>query len=274
MKTTILSALCLLITSISSQAQQLKKENIYSAKMKKEIETVIITPIVEKGKTYKSVYILHGYTGNPTRTYQQDIPNLQQKAIENNTIYILANGNYNSWYVDSPLKADSQYQTFIGEELVAYIDAHYPTIKDKNSRGILGWSMGGYGAINIGTHYPDTFSIIGSSCGALDFNRFGAGYKGYQVDQVIGNLESLDQSYFTFNKIDLIASSHQMLILDCGTEDDQMIEMNRDFHQRLTSRNVYHLYIETPGDHTPSYWSKSLSNQLSLFENYFTYDKL
>lgn len=269
MKTTILSNLFLLITFINSQAQQLKKENIFSAKMQKEIETVIITPIVEKSKTYKSVYILHGYSGNPTRTYQQDIPNLQQKAIENNTIYILVNGNYNSWYVDSPLKKDSQYQTFIGEELVTYIDAHYPTIKDKNSRGILGWSMGGYGAIHIGTHYPNTFSIIGSSCGALDFNRFGTGYKGYQVDQVLGELNTLNQAYFTFNKIDVLATTHQMLILDCGTEDEQMIEMNRDFHQHLTDHHIYHLYTESPGDHIPAYWSKSLSHQISLFENFF-----
>lgn len=269
MKTTIQTFITLFIFSLSTQAQQLKKENIYSAKMNIEIETVIITPIIEKGKTYKSVYILHGYSGNPTRTYQQDIPNLQQKAIENNTIYILANGNYNSWYVDSPLKADSQYQTFIGEELVTYIDANYPTITDKASRGILGWSMGGYGAINIGTHYPDTFSIIGSSCGALDFNRFGKGYIGYQVDLVLGSLDSLDQAYFTFNKIDLITSSHQMLILDCGTEDDQMIQMNRDFHLLLTSHSIPHLYIESLGDHNPSYWNKSLNNQLSLFENFF-----
>lgn len=274
MKTTILSVITLLVSSITLYAQQLISEKVYSPKMNKEIETVIITPTLEQGKTYKSVYILHGYSGNPTRTYQQDIPNLKQKAVENNTIYILANGNYNSWYVDSPIKADSQYQTFIGEELVSYIDAHYPTIKDKNSRGILGWSMGGYGAIHIGTHYPKTFSIIGSSCGALDFNQFGTAYNEYQVDQVLGDFSKLNKQYLTYNTIDIFKTSKQMLILDCGTEDDQMIEMNRKFHNLLTERRIPHLYLESLGDHTPAYWSKSLSHQLSLFENYFTYDRL
>jgi len=269
MKTIVLAAIGLLFSSIPLYAQQRNTEQVYSAKMNKTIETIVVTPKVERGKTYKTVYILHGYSGNPTRTYEQDIPNLKQKAEENSTIYVLANGNYNSWYVDSPKKADSQYQTFIGEELVAYVDAHYPTKKEKESRGILGWSMGGYGAIHIGAQYPSTFSIIGSSCGALDFARFGTGYTGYQVDQVLGDLATLNETYFTIHALDLIEKSHQKLILDCGTEDDQMIEMNRTFHQVLTQRHIPHLYIESPGDHTPTYWSKSLSHQLSLFENFF-----
>lgn len=270
MKTIILSVITLLVSSITLYAQQLKSEKVYSTKMNKEIETIVITPTLEKNKTYKSVYILHGYSGNPMRTYEQDIPSLKQKAVENNTIYILANGNYNSWYVDSPIKKDSQYQTFIGEELVNYIDTHYPTIKNKNSRGILGWSMGGYGAIHIGTHYPNTFSIIGSSCGALDFNQFGTAYNEYQVDQVLGDSSTLNKQYLTNNTTDIFKTSKQMLILDCGTEDEQMIGMNRSFHQLLTEHQVPHIYLESLGDHTTSYWSKSLSSQLSLFENFFT----
>lgn len=274
MKTTILFTIGLIFNSIMLYAQQLNTEKVYSLKMDKEIETIVITPTLETGKIYKSIYILHGYSGNPIRTYEQDIPNLKQKAVEYNTIYILANGNYNSWYVDSPCKTDSQYQTFIGEELVTYIDTHYPTIKEKESRGILGWSMGGYGAIHIGTHFSKTFSIIGSSCGALDFNLLKTNYIKYQVNQVLGNLDTLNKQYSMTNMIDLIEKSHQMLILDCGTEDNQMIEMNRTFHQLLTNRHIHHLYIESPGDHTPTYWSEALSNQLSLFENFFTSEKL
>lgn len=268
MKTILTTISFLVASAMTTHAQVLTTEKVYSTKMNKEIETVIITPDIQNGKTYKSIYILHGYSGNPTRTYQQDIPNLKQLAQKNSTIYILANGNYNSWYIDSPIQTDSQYQTFIGDELVDYIDTHFPTIKDKKNRGIVGWSMGGYGAIHIGSQYPDTFSVIGSSCGALDFNLFENGYQNYQVDRVLGDLNTVPLRYFTTSRINRIAAARQMLILDCGTEDEQMIQMNRTIHHELTTQNIDHLYMESPGAHTPAYWSKALNNQLTLFENY------
>lgn len=101
--------------------------------MNKKIKTIIITPDIQPATTYPSVYILHGFSGNPDRTIKQDIPDLVQKAQEYKTIYVLPDGNYSSWYVDSPIVKDSQYQTFIGKELVEFIDKNYPVKAEKNS---------------------------------------------------------------------------------------------------------------------------------------------
>lgn len=250
-------------------AQKIIHQEVFSAKMNKKIKTVIITPELQPNVTYPSVYILHGYSGNPDRTIKQDIPDLVQKAQEYKTIYVLPDGNFNSWYVDSPVVKDSQYQTFIGKELVDFIDKNYPTKAEKKSRGILGWSMGGYGATNIGTSYNKTFGIVGSSCGALEVTSFGKAYTGYQVDKVMGPIQSLPAEFITDNKVKIMAEAHQHYIFDCGTEDLQMIGQNRKFHDKLTSLKIEHLYIESLGEHNPAYWSLSLSNQLSLFEKYF-----
>ncbi|WP_447768813.1 alpha/beta hydrolase [Sphingobacterium faecium] len=253
--------------------QQIIHEQVYSAKMQKKVPVVIITPNIVKGKSYKTVYILHGYSGNSERTYQQDIPDLTTKSQLFQTIYILPDGNFNSWYVDSPIDTGSQYQTFIGDELVKYVDAHYPVVSNRASRGILGWSMGGYGAINIGVTFSHVFSLVGSSCGALDFAQFGEAYHQYQVDQVLGAYQQLDRSYLTSNKIGKMKNADQFYILDCGIEDEQMIGINRSFHNQLIEANVDHIYQESKGAHDTSYWSRSLSNQLALFENYFYYEK-
>ncbi|WP_312189899.1 alpha/beta hydrolase [Sphingobacterium sp.] len=255
-------------------AQYVAKTTIYSAKMKKNIETIIITPDIHVGVNYKTVYILHGYSGNPERTVQEDIPNLVDKAKVFQTIYVLPNGNFNSWYVDSPVDSSSQYSTFIGRELVEYIDRNYPTQPSRNARGILGWSMGGYGALHIGVAYPQTFSIIGSSCGAIDFNRFGNAYHAYQVDKVLGAFKDLDARDRIYDNEDKMKTNNQHYILDCGTEDQQMLEMNRTFHHQLTSKNIEHLYIESKGGHDKAYWSKSLNHQLALFQNYFQNERL
>lgn len=271
---TLLTTVALLALSLSISAQKIIHKNVYSKKMNKEIETVIITPKFVNGKKYKTIYILHGYSGNPDRTYKQDIPDLVTKSQKYKTIYVLPNGNFNSWYVDSPVDKTSQYQTFIGKELVDYIDANYPTTQNRKSRGILGWSMGGYGATNIGITYQNTFSIVGSTCGALDFTRFGESFHNYQVDKVLGEFKNLSKQYLTFDKTKQMHSSNQFYIFDCGTEDAQMIAMNRDFHKLLTNEKIEHLYIESPGAHDTEYWSKALSNQLVLFENYFNNAKM
>jgi S-formylglutathione hydrolase FrmB len=267
MKTTFI--LILTFISLSFSAQKIVSQKVYSAEMGKEVETIIITPDIKKGKLYKTVYILHGYSGNPNRTYQKDIPDLVKKSEQFQTIYVLPDGNFNSWYVDSPIDKKHQYSTFIGKELVNYIDSHFPTIKDRKSRGILGWSMGGFGALNIGLNYTQNFSIVGSTCGALDFTYFGENYKSYQVENVLGTFEKLPAEYFVNNRADKMKNANQYYIFDCGTEDEQMIELNRNFHKILTNKRVEHFYTESLGKHDTEYWSKALSNQLALFENYF-----
>jgi len=43
---------------------------------------------------------------------------------------------------------------------VAYIDAHYRTLPTRESRGLVGHSMGGYGASRIGMKHPDVFGAL------------------------------------------------------------------------------------------------------------------
>lgn len=52
------------------------------------------------------------------------------------------------------------WEDFVAKELVAYIDNHYRTISKKESRGLCGHSMGGYGALRIGEKNPEVFSTV------------------------------------------------------------------------------------------------------------------
>jgi S-formylglutathione hydrolase FrmB len=63
-----------------------------------------------------------------------------------------------SMYSDSVTVGN--FETFTAKELVAYIDSHYRTIAKRESRGLFGHSMGGYGTLRIGMKHPDVFSAI------------------------------------------------------------------------------------------------------------------
>jgi S-formylglutathione hydrolase FrmB len=52
------------------------------------------------------------------------------------------------------------WESFIARDLVSYIDSHYRTLASRDSRGLAGHSMGGYGTIRIGMKHPEVFSSI------------------------------------------------------------------------------------------------------------------
>ena len=63
-----------------------------------------------------------------------------------------------SWYVNSPVTGN--WEDFMIQELVPYIDANFKTLPNRDSRGIAGIFIGGYGAIRFGMRYPDIFGSV------------------------------------------------------------------------------------------------------------------
>lgn len=52
------------------------------------------------------------------------------------------------------------FERYVAHDLVGYVDSHYRTIADADSRGLSGHSMGGYGTLKIAMKYPGVFSSI------------------------------------------------------------------------------------------------------------------
>jgi len=90
------------------------------------------------------------------------------------------------------------WEDFTAFDLVKYTDSHYRTIADKDSRGITGHSMGGYGALKIAMHHPDIFSsVYALSPGALAIAReYGPNSDTFKQLSGIKNQEELNRSYF------------------------------------------------------------------------------
>jgi len=63
-----------------------------------------------------------------------------------------------SMYSSSVTTGD--FETFIARDVVSYVDAHYRTIPARDSRGLVGHSMGGYGASRIGMKHSDVFGSL------------------------------------------------------------------------------------------------------------------
>jgi enterochelin esterase-like enzyme len=96
-----------------------------------------------------------------------------------------------SWYVNS--SATGNWDDLMVKEIVPYIDAHFRTIPNRNSRGITGEFMGGYGAIRYGMVHPDIFGSVY----AMHPVGTGSGVQTMQsrpVWDILGSATSLDDA--------------------------------------------------------------------------------
>ncbi len=70
-----------------------------------------------------------------------------------------------SFYTNSALNGN--FEDFIVEDLVRYMDSHYNTIADRSGRAVVGHSQGGYAAFKFGLLHPDIFGTVASHSGLL-----------------------------------------------------------------------------------------------------------
>ena len=114
-------------------------------------------------KRYPVIYLLHGYGGSPGG-YTNIKPTIDF-MIKNGDIgemmVVFVDGSNRfggSFYRSSETIGD--YERYITNDLVNHIDSNYRTIAHRDSRGITGHSMGGYGCMHLALTYPDVFSAV------------------------------------------------------------------------------------------------------------------
>jgi len=119
----------------------------------------------DKHRRYPVVYALHGYSiGAEQWTHEIHVPQTIEGAFAQGAhemIVVLPDSKtvYNgSMYSSSVTTGD--FENYIARDVVAYMDAHYRTIPKRTSRGLVGHSMGGYGASRIGMKHPDVFGVL------------------------------------------------------------------------------------------------------------------
>lgn len=131
---------------------------------------------IDRTHRYPVVYLLHGFTnsdegwfGPNTRSGFQSagttVPTIADRTIRSGSVreMILVMPNAQTIYQGSMYSnsvTTGNWEAFITQDLVSYVDARYRTIPQQASRGLAGQSMGGYGAIRIAMKYPDVFSSV------------------------------------------------------------------------------------------------------------------
>jgi hypothetical protein len=130
---------------------------------------------IDPDQRYPTVYVIQGYTGHVAmwrnRTaFRQPFPELVDAMFAGGktppaiVVFVDAWTSLGgSQYLDSPGTGD--YHSYLCDDVVGWVDAHYRTIGTRETRTITGKSSGGYGAMVTAMLRPDLFGGFATHAG-------------------------------------------------------------------------------------------------------------
>ncbi len=246
-----------LITVLHAQEQI-----IFQSKNLPKADTVWV--FKPKNLTAKApvIFLLHGYSGN----YKQwdGIMNAQKYADEYGFIIVCPDGLYNSWYLNSPINKQWQYESFFFDELYPDVIKRYPV--DTSKVFISGLSMGGHGALHLFLRKPNLFASAGSTSGGV---RLTDGTGKYGLLELLGDRKEYEENWQKFsvlNNVETLKGINKPFIFDCGS-GDFFYDANNALKKKCDELKLKATYISQPGAHNRVYWKKSIRQQFEFFSS-------
>jgi len=191
----------------------------------------------------------------------------------------------------------TRYDDYIARDIVSHMDTRYRTIARRESRGIAGLSMGGFGAITVALQYPELFAAAASHSGIVSPRYLGPkpfvsppryANTTAELQAAAQNLWSdlrwvMGKDTIGWNARDPGHMAQRLqqrlqqraaagvtgepplpqLMFDVGVAD-VYVDQNRDLHATLTRLGVPHRYAEWPGAHSWSYWQAHAAESLQF----------
>lgn len=166
---------------------------------------VYLPPSYDLGTNrYPVIYVLHGYNGSETTLVSAVQGSLNSQIRHRRIgemIAVFVNGANRlggSFYLSSAVIGD--YETYIAQDLVRLIDERYRTLNARESRGITGFSMGGWGTMHLALKFPGTFSTAVAVAGVYDaFGNLNDGLAKQLAAPYPTNLTQFDNLSFPVN---------------------------------------------------------------------------
>ncbi len=198
-------------------------------------------------------------------------------------IFVMPQG-FNRYYIDKYNGGFPYMQMFVNE-LVPTIDELFRTKADKTQRAVMGYSMGGYGALILPSMNPDVFTVsvplsmsfrndeqyLAESQDSFDNQwapNFGP-YSGASGNERLTDYFKAHSPFYFFDQEDVSIYNNIKVLIDCGDDEESLSKTNDDLHGLMRDRQIAHEYRVRSGGHSFDYWKKSYPEALKFIANAF-----
>ena len=273
----------------------------------------------KSAKRYPVFYYLHGLTGNEHGLAKAAHLDEAADALGLEAILVMPDGD-DGFYADAvtPVDYDAcmkngtglflpqaqrrdetcvrqrNYETYMTKDLLGDVDANYRTIATREGRGIAGFSMGGFGALELAMRHPDLFAAAASHSGvdALLYagpHPYGTGIVtlvtdvstwgrtgdpqieaiGQWVRGIFGPDIANWKAHDPASLVDQLEPGQLALYLDAGTEDEFGLDAQAAYlHDRLDAKKIEHAYFIGPGHHNFDFWVPRVPKSLAFLRDH------
>ncbi|HJC23706.1 MAG TPA: hypothetical protein H9761_08390 [Candidatus Eisenbergiella merdavium] len=232
----------------------------------REAETLSDGERFRTDRKFRTLVLLHGYTGNSSdwQRYSQ----VELFAEECGIAVVCPDGNnghYSDW-VCGP-----QNLTFLQKEFLPAMRAMFPLSTEREDTFVGGLSMGGYGAVKWALTWPETFSHLLNFSGGVDIMDRLEYYKkrpetARLMETVYGKLDEVSGGpNDNFQLLEQYAESGYplpRLFSACGTEDAPVYGVHKRLMEEFSRRGGDVTEFSCEGIHDFHFWNKALERAM------------
>ena len=229
-------------------------------------------------RPFRIVYLLHGLHGNSATWLDKSM--LSEYAKNDNTVFIMPEAG-RSFYTNQ--KYGRRYFDFFNEELPCKCQKIFSISAKREDTAVMGYSMGGYGALRLSLSNPESFGFCGAISPAclyfkpiLDKLREDPSpylKTGPEANEVFKDLRCIYGDGLEYREdYDVVKLAKNFpadkpkpkFYVTCGTEDDLRKE-NLEFTKMMAGTDFDYTYEEWPGGHEWIFFNEALRKTLEVW---------
>jgi enterochelin esterase-like enzyme len=242
------------------------KRALYSRAVAGPLQLAVYVPADydTSGKRYPVIYFLHGLPAGPT-AYQGS--SFLADALDQTgraAIIVAPQGARDSdsdpEYLD--WGAGRNWETALTRDVVHYVDSHFRTIANRRGRAIVGLSAGGYGAVLLGLHHLESFSVIESWSGYFHPTN-PAGTAPLDLGSRAANARASAHTFVSTLRRSF-ARRPTFFAFYVGRGDTRFHDENVQLNQELDRAHVEHVFAVYPGGHETALWQRHAAEWLRM----------
>jgi len=232
---------------------------------------IVSTPVdfdAARSGGYPFIVMLHGWSGDENQ-WAADA-DLQVLSDQYDLLLILPDGGYDGWWLDTDRLLGRNYATHIHEELTIWVVERFNGSLEASQHGILGLSMGGFGAIYQALKFPRDYAAAASLSGVMDLTRH---QKSWGISQALGPFEANQSVWQANNPLNLAQKPAPLhspaILLICGRDDITFAENQALAHQ-FSLMDYPGSLQEEAGAHTHTFWKAHVNEAVAFIVKHFS----
>lgn len=238
----------------------------YSAALQRRMTYRVLLPAsyaTHPERAYPVLLLLHGRNSTINEREWQANSNLTELLRDAEMIVVLPEGD-DSYYTNAAGDPKQRYEDYITSDLLLDLSSFYRTLPGRESRGIGGISMGGWGALYLGMRHPDLFAFVASMSGPLDMSErpfaWWHPFNSRFLRTVFGTEGTAVRDRFDLYKLEKRRARDLRdvdFFLSCGTRES-LLAPNRRMAAAMKESGLALDYREVEGAHQWGNWNQVL----------------